>query len=56
MLFCCQDDQIGPQITVLAPADLAGLPPSIITFCQPGTDVMISKIFSPKNSAKNGVF
>jgi hypothetical protein len=23
---------------------------------QPGTDVMISKIFSPKTSAKNGVF
>jgi hypothetical protein len=23
---------------------------------RPGTDVMIFKVFSPKNSAKNGVF
>jgi hypothetical protein len=31
MHFYMQDDQIGPKIVGLAPADIAGLPPSIIT-------------------------
>jgi hypothetical protein len=29
--ICMQDDQIGPKIVGLAPADRARLPPSIIT-------------------------
>jgi hypothetical protein len=30
MHLCMQDDQIVPKIVVLAPADMAELPPSII--------------------------
>jgi hypothetical protein len=31
MHFCMQDNQNDPKIVVLAPADMARLPPSIIT-------------------------
>jgi hypothetical protein len=31
MHLCMQDDQIGEKIVGLAPADMARLPPSIIT-------------------------
>jgi hypothetical protein len=39
MHLCTQDDRISPKIVVLAPADMARLPPSIITknlLCQLG--------------------